>query len=133
MIAVSGLSRSTFFEHQRRLDEPDKYAHWKKLITKIFYDSHATYGYRRVWSGLRNDNEIVNKKLVRTLMRQLGLVSKIRGKKYNSYRGASSHIAETVLDRNFEQSAPNKAWVSDVTEFSSRRHQGLLVADYGSV
>lgn len=28
-----------------------------------------------------------------------------------------SHIADNVLERNFEQSAPNKAWVSDVTEF----------------
>ncbi|CAB0531711.1 hypothetical protein CIP107517_00036 [Corynebacterium diphtheriae] len=50
-------------------------------------------------------------------MRQLGLVSKIRRKKYNSYRGTTSRIADNVLDRNFEQSAPNKAWVSDVTEF----------------
>ncbi|ART21646.1 hypothetical protein CBE89_09135 [Corynebacterium striatum] len=111
------MARSTFFEHQRRLNEPDKYAHLKKLITKIFNNSNATYGYRRVWRALRNENEIVNKKLVRKLMRQLGLVSKIRRKKYTSYRGTTSHIADNVLDRNFEQSAPNKAWVSDVTEF----------------
>ncbi|WP_431831228.1 IS3 family transposase [Corynebacterium pseudodiphtheriticum] len=117
LITVSGLSRSTFFEHQRRLDEPDKYAHLKKLITKIFSNSNTTYGYRRVWRAFRNENEIVNKKLVRKLMRQLELVSKIRRKKCNSYRGAMSHIADNVLDRNFEQSAPNKAWVSDVTEF----------------
>ncbi|WP_206760181.1 hypothetical protein, partial [Corynebacterium belfantii] len=31
LITVSGLSRSTFFEHQRRLNEPNKYAHLKKL------------------------------------------------------------------------------------------------------
>lgn len=111
------MARSTFFEHQRRLNEPDKYAHLKKLITKIFNNSNATYGYRRVWRALRNENEIVNKKLVRKLMRQLGLVSKIRRKKYTSYRGTTSHIADNVLDRNFEQNAPNKAWVSDVTEF----------------
>lgn len=117
VITVSGLSRSTFFEHQRRLNEPDKYAHLKKLITKIFSNSHATYGYRRVWRALRNQNKIVNKNLVHKLMRQLGLVSKIRRKKYNSYRGTTSRIADNVLDRNFEQSAPNKAWVSDVTEF----------------
>lgn len=117
MIAVSGLARSTFFDHQRRLNESDKYVHLKELITKIFNESQATYGYRRVWRALRNENKIVNKKLVRKLMRQLGLVSKIRRKKYNSYRGVISHIADNVLDRNFEQSAPNKAWVSDVTEF----------------
>ncbi|ALC06350.1 Putative transposase InsK for insertion sequence element IS150 [Corynebacterium deserti GIMN1.010] len=117
MIAVSGLARSTFFDHQRRLGEPDKYADLKVHITEIFNDSNATFGYRRVWRALRNDNEIVNTKLVRKLMRQLGLVSKVRRKKYSSYRGTVSHIAENVLDRRFTQDAPNKAWVSDVTEF----------------
>ncbi|WP_230625210.1 IS3 family transposase [Corynebacterium diphtheriae] len=117
LIAVSGLARSTFFDHQRRFDLPDKYADLKTQIKKIFHDSNTTFGYRRVWRALRNNNTIVNKKVVRRLMRQLGLVSKIRRKKYNSYRGTVSHIADNVLDRRFTQDAPNKAWVSDVTEF----------------
>lgn len=117
MIAVSGLARSTFFDHQRRRDRPDKYADLKAQITTIFTDSHATYGYRRIWRALRNDNTIVNKKVVRRLMRQQGLVSKVRRKKYNSYHGTISHIADNVLNRRFIQDAPNKAWVSDVTEF----------------
>lgn len=111
------MARSTFFEHQRRLGEPDKYATLKEQITEIFNESKHTYGYRRVWRELRNRSTVVNKKLVRKLMRQLGLVSKIRRKKYNSYRGTTSHIADNVLDRNFAQDAPNKVWVSDVTEF----------------
>ncbi|MHC9754755.1 IS3 family transposase [Corynebacterium diphtheriae] len=117
LIAVSGLARSTFFDHQRRLDLPDKYADLKTQIKKIFHDSNTTFGYRRIWRALRNDNTIVNKKVVQRLMRQLGLVSKIRRKKYNSYRGTVSHIADNVLGRRFTQDAPNKAWVSDVTEF----------------
>ncbi|WP_146129033.1 IS3 family transposase, partial [Corynebacterium diphtheriae] len=117
LIAVSGLARSTFFDHQRRFDLPDKYADLKTQIKKIFHDSNTTFGYRRIWRALRNNNTIVNKKVVRRLMRQLGLVSKIRRKKYNSYRGTVSHIADNVLDRRFTQDAPNKAWVSDVTEF----------------
>ncbi|MHD0009247.1 IS3 family transposase, partial [Corynebacterium diphtheriae] len=96
MIAVSGLARSTFFDHQRRLDLPDKYADLKTQIKKIFHDSNTTFGYRRIWRALRNDNTIVNKKVVQRLMRQLGLVSKIRRKKYNSYRGTVSHIADNV-------------------------------------
>ncbi|MBG9245116.1 hypothetical protein I4J35_14145, partial [Corynebacterium belfantii] len=42
------------------------------------------------------------------LMREQGLVSKIRRKKYNSYRGTVSHIADNVLGRRFIQDAPNK-------------------------
>ncbi|UWE98866.1 IS3 family transposase [Corynebacterium diphtheriae bv. mitis] len=117
LIAVSGLARSTFFDHQRRLDLPDKYADLKEQITTIFYDSNATFGYRRIWRALRNNNTIVNKKVVQRLMREQGLVSKIRRKKYNSYRGTVSHIADNVLGRRFIQDAPNKVWVSDVTEF----------------
>ncbi|PSA87737.1 IS3 family transposase, partial [Corynebacterium diphtheriae] len=37
--------------------------------------------------------------------------------RYNSYRGTVSHIADNVLGRRFIQDAPNKVWVSDVTEF----------------
>ncbi|WP_181241769.1 IS3 family transposase [Corynebacterium diphtheriae] len=69
MLAVSGLARSTFFDHQRRFDLPDKYADLKEQITTIFYDSNATFGYRRIWRALRNNNTIVNKKVVRRLMR----------------------------------------------------------------
>ncbi|WP_181242362.1 IS3 family transposase, partial [Corynebacterium diphtheriae] len=62
-------ARSTFFDHQRRFDLPDKYADLKTQIKKIFHDSNATFGYRRIWRALRNNNTIVNKKVVRRLMR----------------------------------------------------------------
>ncbi|MBG9260351.1 transposase, partial [Corynebacterium belfantii] len=54
LLAVSGLARSTFFDHQRRRDLPDKYADLKEQITTIFHDSNATFGYRRIWRALRN-------------------------------------------------------------------------------
>ncbi|PSA84970.1 hypothetical protein BT095_03765, partial [Corynebacterium diphtheriae] len=77
MLAVSGLARSTFFDHQRRLDKPDKYADLKEQITTIFHDSNATFGYRRIWRALRNNNTIVNKKVVQRLMRGRGQRSSI--------------------------------------------------------
>ncbi|PSA84282.1 hypothetical protein BT093_11770, partial [Corynebacterium diphtheriae] len=49
LIAVSGLARATFFDHQRRFDLPDKYADLKTQIKKIFHDSNSTFGYRRIW------------------------------------------------------------------------------------
>lgn len=51
-------------------------------------------------------------------MHQLGLKSKVRIKrKYSSYRGTISHIAENLLDRDFHAAVPNTKWVSDITEF----------------
>ena len=61
------------------------------------------YGYRRVHSELRKRGWEGNHKLVYKLMDQMGLKSKVRSrKKYNSYQGQTSHIAENLLDRNFE-------------------------------
>ena len=61
------------------------------------------YGYRRVHSELRKRGWEVNHKLVYKLMDQMGLKSKVRSRrKYNSYQGQTSHVAENLLDRNFE-------------------------------
>jgi putative transposase len=52
------------------------------------------------------------------LMRELGLVCKMRRKKrYVSYQGQIGRIAPNLLDRNFEATAPDQKWVTDVTEF----------------
>lgn len=60
----------------------------------------------------------MSKKLVFKLMDQLGLKSKVRVKRrYSSYRGTTSHIADNKLDREFDVETSNTVWVSDVTEF----------------
>lgn len=51
-------------------------------------------------------------------MRELGIKSQVRVKKYRSYKGDSGKIAPNVLERNFKATSPNKKWVTDVTEFS---------------
>lgn len=60
----------------------------------------------------------VSKKLVWKLMDQLNLKSKVRiRRKYSSYKGKTSHIAENLLKRQFQTNVANTKWVSDVTEF----------------
>lgn len=60
-------------------------------------------------------------------MDQLGLKSKVRIKrKYASYRGTMSHIADNILDREFHAAAPNTKWVSDITEFRVAGHKVYL-------
>ena len=51
-------------------------------------------------------------------MRQLGLSSKVRMKKYRSYRGEVEKIAPDLLGRDFYAEKPDQKWVTDVTEFS---------------
>ncbi len=50
-------------------------------------------------------------------MKELGLKSMVRVKKYRSYKGNVGKIAPNLLNRNFQASKPNEKWVTDVTEF----------------
>lgn len=50
-------------------------------------------------------------------MQQLGLKSKVRIKRYRSYRGPVGKKAPNLLARDFHASRPNIKWVTDVTEF----------------
>jgi transposase InsO family protein len=51
-------------------------------------------------------------------MKQLGIICRVRMKKYKSYKGEVGKVATNLLERNFEATAPNQKWVTDVTEFS---------------
>ncbi len=51
-------------------------------------------------------------------MKELGLVCRVRMKKYRSYKGEVGKIAPNLLQRNFHADKPNQKWVTDVTEFS---------------
>ena len=60
----------------------------------------------------------VSEKVVARLMRELDLVAK-RGKKrrHGSYKGEISDAPENLVKRNFHADAPNKLWLTDITEF----------------
>jgi putative transposase len=116
---VAGLARSTFFYHQARLQAPDRKEKLKAAVTEIFETNHGRYGHRRVHIELVKQGWSVAKKTVLKLMKELGLVCKVRRRKrYNSYKGEQGVIAPNVLNREFEADAPNQKWVTDVTEFS---------------
>ena len=51
-------------------------------------------------------------------MKELGLVCRVRMKKYRSYKGEVGKIAPNLLNRDFHADKPNQKWGTDVTEFS---------------
>ena len=51
-------------------------------------------------------------------MKELGLVCRVRMKKYRSYKGEVGKIAPNLLNRDFTADRPNQKWVTDVTEFN---------------
>ena len=50
-------------------------------------------------------------------MTELGVVCRVRMKKYRSYKGEKGTTADNVLNRDFQAEKPNQKWVTDVTEF----------------
>ena len=51
-------------------------------------------------------------------MKELGLICRVRMKKYRSYKGNVGKVAPNLLNRDFHAKKPNQKWVTDVTEFS---------------
>ena len=100
------------------MQKEDKYASVKEEITEIYHENKGRYGYRRVTAELRSRNMLLNHKTVQRLMKELGLVCRVRMKKYHSYKGEVGRIAPNLLNRDFHADKPNQKWVTDVTEFS---------------
>ena len=100
------------------MDVPDKYKEVKAEITAIYHENKGRYGYRRITVELHNRGFHLNHKTVQRLMKELGLVCRIRIKKYRSYKGEVGKIAPNLLNREFFAEKPNQKWVTDVTEFS---------------
>jgi putative transposase len=112
------MARATFYYHLKELKRPDKYQFVRQQINDIFEDNKGRYGYRRITLELRNKAIIINHKTVEKLMRESGLKSQVRLKKYHSYKGSAGKITPNILERNFNATSPNKKWVTDVTEFA---------------
>jgi transposase InsO family protein len=100
------------------MSKADKYEVAKTEIMAIYHENKGRYGYRRITAELRNRNLPLNHKTVQRLMKALGLVCRVRMKKYRSYKGEVGKIAPNLLNRDFTAEKPNQKWVTDVTEFS---------------
>ena len=117
LLEIAQLPRATFYYHAKRMVQEDKYANIKTKLTELFHEHQGRYGYRRITDELHNQNFAINHKTVQRLMKELGLVCRVRMKKYRSYKGEVGKVAENLLDRNFHAEKPNRKWTTDVTEF----------------
>ncbi len=100
------------------MEKPDKYKDVRESIKQIFHENKGRYGYRRIKDELEKSNLNINHKTIQRLMKELGLVCRVRMKKYKSYRGEVGKVAPNLLNRDFEAEKPNEKWVTDITEFS---------------
>lgn len=115
---MANIPRSTYYYHAKHRSSEDKYREIKEEIANIFAENKGRYGYRRITQELHNRGYVINHKTVQRLMKALGIMCKVRMKKYRSYKGQVGKIALNLLERNFVATKPNEKWVTDITEFS---------------
>ena len=117
VLEIAQLPRSTYYYHSKRQSAGDKYAYAREQIAEIYHENKGRYGYRRITDELHNRGILLNHKTVQRLMKELGLVCRVRMKKYRSYRGEKGTTADNELNRKFRAEKPNQKWVTDITEF----------------
>ncbi|WP_420865952.1 IS3 family transposase [Bacillus coahuilensis] len=117
LIKLAEIPRSPYYYWVKQLGRPDKDAELKSVVKEIYDEHQGCYGYRRIRDELANREYKVNHKKVQRIMKELGLKSLVRIKKYRSYKGKVGKIAPNILERNFKAEKPNEKWVTDITEF----------------
>lgn len=117
LLKAIGLPKSVYYYHRKRLEDDEPNAGLKAQIQALYHEHKGRYGYRRITLALRSAGTLINHKRVQRLMNELGLKSKVRPKRYRSYRGHVGRIAPNLLNREFMANGPNQKWVTDVTEF----------------
>ena len=118
LLSIAQLPRATFYYHLKQMRKTDTYTSAKEEITTIYHEHRGRYGYRRITTVLRSRGFLVNHKTVQRLMKELGLICRVRMKKYRSYEGNVGKVAPNLLNWDFHADKSNQKWVTDVTEFN---------------
>lgn len=118
LLHVAQLPRSTFYYQAKVLRSPGRHDELKAKIQAVYAEHRGLYGYRRITATIRRDGHLVNHKAVQRLMSEMGMKSRVRAKKFRSYRGELGEAAPNSLNREFAASQANQKWVTDVTEFA---------------
>ena len=118
LLGRCGLSRSTFYDNRKRLGRPERDEWLLDPVRRAFEQSRERYGYRRIWRMLRDQGIRVCARRVMKLMTRHGIAPKLRSRRrYNSYSGEHSPAPANLVNRRFHAKAPNRLWVTDITEF----------------
>jgi transposase InsO family protein len=118
MCGALGVAASGYYAWKKR--GPSKRARADQVLTvhvrAAFHVSRRRYGSPRVHAALRSAGHRVGRKRVARLMRQERLCARPRRRFVSTTQSRHDEpIAPNVVARNFETTAPNQVWVSDLT------------------
>ena len=119
LLPVVGIARSTYHYQLKSMKRPDKDAPLLELVREAFENSERRYGYKRIHLELKSMGVRVSAKRIMRLMTSHGLVPLFKSaKRYSSYKGELTKAPKNLVNRDFHAEAPNRLWVTDLTEFS---------------
>ena len=123
--ALAGVSRATYYAHQRAKPVAEEDAMMRRLIDEE-YTRHPFFGSRRMVWFLRGRGFAVNRKRVQRLMQQLGLAGMAPGP--HTSQPHPAHPVYPYLLREVAIDRPNQAWSTDITYIRLAQGFGYLVA-----
>ena len=123
MCKVLGVSRSGYYDWKRR--RPSKRSIRDNELTveirRIHGESRENYGTIKTWEALRAKGIGCGRHRVARLRKMHGIESRRRKRfKVTTMSKNTEWIAPNRLNRCFQISKPNKAWVGDVTFIATR-------------
>ena len=118
MCSVFSVSCSGFYAWQKRPKSKRELSN-ERLLSSVkasFDTSRKTYGYRRIYHDLRDQNEVCSEYRIARLMRENDLTPRAKRKfKVTTDSKHNKPIHKNHLARQFNAPAPNQRWVSDIT------------------
>ncbi|MGX1025347.1 transposase InsO family protein [Streptomyces ambofaciens] len=92
----------------------------KELIQEVYQSNYRVYGARKVWRELNRQGHAVARCTIERLMREIGIVGAVRGKKViTTLPDPAAARAPDRVDRDFVAPAPNRTWVADFTHVAA--------------
>ncbi|ASW82963.1 MULTISPECIES: IS3 family transposase [Vibrio] len=126
MCKVFGIHPSGYYSWLKNPDsrQEKRRKYLLGLIKQFWLESGCVYGYRKIYSDLRDEGEICGINQVHCLMKREGIQSQRGYRKPRPKGGVENIIVSNKLAREFNPHKPNQSWVTDITYIKT--HEGWL-------
>lgn len=118
MCWVLEVSDSGYYDWRDRPASNRRQRHQQiaQAAARVHVQYDRVYGYRKVHEELQADGVLCSQDMVRQVMRENGLKSKVKRKfVITTDSDHAEPVAENILNRDFSANRPNEKWVADIT------------------
>lgn len=126
------MSKSPYERQGRAMARPDRYARLRERVRDVLGGANRSRGHRHVTHELRAQDEpvVVSEKVVRRTVREEALVVPHAGRRarYGPYKGEISEAPANLVARDLRADAPDRPWLTDITEFGLAEGKACLSA-----